>query len=475
MGMNPQQVRVIPVHRQRIANHVPLEMPKSRVCAYCRVSNEEGQLASFELQVSHYEQFIKGNERWDYAGVYADYGKSGTSTRGRTDFMRMIEDCRLGRIDLIITKSVTRFARNTLDCLEHVRELKALVPQVGVYFEREKIHTLDPKNELLLTILSSLAQEEARNISENTKWSIQKNFQAGKPRLPTKFLLGYDKDDKGNLVINQAEAKTVRRVFREYMEGKGAKLIAKELKAEGIIGGRGKATWGKSSILHMLKNERYCGDVLMQKVFSVDYLTHKCKENKGQLPQYYIENHHPAIIPRAEWDAVQAELKRRYEMSITRDKNCRQGYSSVSVLSNRLFCGHCGQPLNRCSMGLYQDGKRQRQPAWRCRATSKKARKRGGYEPCKAKTQQERRLKNAFIAMLADLGENMDLQTSNGKHDSLVGTINAIQNYGEFKDEYFQELVEKALVYDNGQIDYVLKNGLIRTVFMSNDIRKTTQ
>jgi len=212
----------------------------------------------------------------------------------------MIDDCKRGKIDRIITKSISRFARNTLDCLGYIRELKMLNPPVGIYFEKEKLDTLDPKNELLLTILSSLAQEESRSTSENIKWSIQKRFQAGKARCPTQFLIGYDKDEYGNMVIDEEEAKIVRRIFREYMAGKGAKLIANELKEEGVPSGRGGSNWGKTSILHMLKNEKYCGDVLMQKNITVDFLTHKQIENKGQMPQYYIENHHPAIIPKEE-------------------------------------------------------------------------------------------------------------------------------------------------------------------------------
>jgi site-specific DNA recombinase len=475
MADNQMKVLRIPVHRQRIANNMPINLTRKRVCAYCRVSNDEyGQISSFDLQVKYYTDFITSNSRWEFAGVYADYGKSGTSTKKRTEFMHMIEDCRRGKIDLILTKSVTRFARNTLDCMNYVRELRGLMPPVGIYFEKEKINTLDQKNEILLTILSSLAQEEARNISENVKWGIQKRFQAGKPRCPTNFLLGYDKDEHGNLIINAEEAVTVHRVFREYMEGKGAKLIAQELKADGIISGRGKVTWGKSSILHMLKNERYCGDVLMQKIFTVDFLTHKTKENKGQLPQYYIENHHPAIIPKDEWNEVQTEINRRHQLVATKDCSIRQGYSSVSVMSNRLFCGNCGQPLNRYSVGLKKDGKMERFPAWRCRATSKKSRIKAGCELCSPKTQQERKLKDAFMVMLVALKETKCELEVKDNNASLVRIIDSLHDNPEFKDEYFRELVVKGTVYDDGKVDYVFKNGLACTAFIENDSRLHT-
>lgn len=285
MKDNQEKVVQISVHRQRISDNMSPNASKKRVCAYCRVStDEEGQLSSFELQSVYYKKLIESNPNWYFAGIYADCGKSGTSTGERSEFLKMINDCKNGKIDLIFTKSISRFARNTIDCLEHIRQLKSLKPPVGVYFEKEKLHTLDSKNELILTILSTIAQEESRNLSENVKWGIRKRFQEGLPRCPVNFLLGYDKDEHGNLIINEQEAQTVRRVYREYMKGKGMKLIASELKSEGIITGRGTVNWGKSSVMHMLRNEKYCGDVLMQKSYKVDFMTNKQKENKGQLP-----------------------------------------------------------------------------------------------------------------------------------------------------------------------------------------------
>ncbi len=472
MEENQMKVVSIPVHRQRIANRLTPNAAKKRVCAYYRVStDEDGQVSSYELQVEHYEQFIKSNRNWEFAGVYADHGRSGTSTEKRTDFMRMIEACRRGEIDRIVTKSISRFARNTLDCLNYVRELKALVPPVGIYFEKEKIDTLDSKNEVLLTILSSLAQEEARSTSENLKWSIQKRFQAGLARCPTNFLLGYDKDEHGNLVINEEEAKTVRRVFQEYMQGKGSRLIAAELKSEGVITGRGTVNWGKNSVIHMLKNEKYCGDVLMQKNYTVDYLTHKQKENKGQLPQYYIENHHPAIIPRDEWNAVQAEIKRRHEIATTEDRLIRQGYSSVSVMSNHFFCGHCGQPVIRASTTLKSGGKNEKISVWRCRATSSKSRKKSGCEPCYAKRQQEPKLKEAFMEMLRELKKNRKAIDSIDEHQDLTRILESLDDHSEFKDEYFRELVDRGDFYDEGKVEYTFKSGFTCTSYLKLDRR----
>lgn len=466
LGKSNKVVRIPPVGHY--GHGFETKKPRAkRVCAYCRVStNEDAQLSSYDLQVQHYTHFISSNPEWEYAGVYADYAKSGTSTEKRTEFLRMIEDCKRQRIDQVITKSISRFARNTLDCLNYVRQLQSLRPPVGIYFEKENINTLDAQGELLLTILSSIAQEEARSISENSKWSIRKRFQAGKPRCPTKFLLGYDKDKDGNLMINEQEAKTVQRVYRDYMEGKGAKLIAAELKAEGFLTARGTINWGKTSILNMLRNERYCGDVLMQKSYTVDFLNHKQKPNKGQVTQYYIENHHPAIIPREEWDAVQAEIKRRHQIVAVTDPGLRQGYSSTSVISNHLFCGHCGQPLIRHTATLRSGGKNERIPVWRCRATWKKSRIKAGCEQCHAKRQQEPKIKAAFMEMLIRLKEQraeLGLQGGNGE---LKGILDSLDDRLEFKDEYFRLLVERGMVYDEGKIEYSLKSGLVCTSYL---------
>jgi len=342
---------------------------------------------------------------------------------------------------------------------------------VGIYFEKENINTLDSKSELLLTLLSSLAQDEARNISENMKWSIQKRFQAGKARCPTTFLLGYVQDKNGKLIINEKEAETVRRVYREYREGKGTKLIASELKSEEVISGRGSVNWGKSSILHMLNNEKYCGDVLMQKHFTVDFLTHKQKKNKGELPQYFIENHHPAIIPRDEWKAVQAEVRRRHEIASTKDRNIRQGYSDVSVISNHLFCGHCGQPVTRDSAILTSGGKEEKISVWRCRATSIKSRRRGGYERCSAKRQQDLKVKEAFMEMLLKMKKNQLESSLSEDNESLIKILNSLEDSAEFRDEYFRELVDRGVVYDEGKIEYTFKCGFNCTSYIKLDKR----
>lgn len=221
----------------------------------------------------------------------------------------MIRDCEAGKLDMIITKSISRFARNTLDCLNYVRSLKEL--GIGVIFEKENINTLDSKGEVLLTILSSLAQDESRSISENSTWGIRRRFEQGKVHINHTKFMGYDKDEKGNLVINEEQAKIVRRIYKDYLDGKGPNRIAKELENDGVKTWNGKTKWYTSTIKSMLTNEKYKGDALLQKTYTVDFLTKKRVKNDGEVPQYYVKESHPAIIEREIWEAVQLEMQRR--------------------------------------------------------------------------------------------------------------------------------------------------------------------
>ena len=266
-------------------------------------------MSSFEAQVSYYTNFIERNPDFECAGIYADEGISGTNTKKREQFNRMIEDCKAGKIDGIITKSISRFARNTLDCLNYVRQLKDL--GIGVTFEKENIFTLDSKGEVLLSILSSLAQDESRSISENSTWGIRRRFEQGRLFINTTKFLGYDKDKNGNLVINEKQAKIVRRIYKEFLDGKGANRIARDLEKDRVPNWHGKAKWYENSIRGILTNEKYKGDALLQKTYTVDFLNKKREENTGQVPQYYVEDSHPAIIDKEMWEAAQLEMERR--------------------------------------------------------------------------------------------------------------------------------------------------------------------
>jgi site-specific DNA recombinase len=271
---------------------MPIDSPrKRRVAAYARVSTDsEEQATSYEAQVDYYTNYIKNRKDWDFVRVYADEGITGTNTKDRVEFKAMINDALDGKIDLIITKSVSRFARNTVDTLTTVRKLKE--KNIEVWFEKENIQTLDSKGELLITIMSSLAQEESRSISENCTWGQRKRFADGKVTVPFSRFLGYDRGEDGNLIINPEEAKSVKLLYALFLEGRSCYGVAKELTARGIKTPGGKDKWSAQSVKSILTNEKYKGDALLQKSFTVDFLTKKKKKNEGEIPQYYVKNNH---------------------------------------------------------------------------------------------------------------------------------------------------------------------------------------
>ncbi len=415
LGSTPltSNVQFIPARRRDNANLRSNEITKKRVCAYCRVSTEEeSQATSYELQVSHYTEFIKKNSAWEFVGIFADEGISGTSVKKRLQFQKMIQECLDGKIDYIITKSISRFARNTLDCLTYVRELKNLERPVGIYFEKENIDTLDSKSELILTILSSVAQDESRSISENTKWGVQKRFQQGKAHCPTTYFMGYDTDENGKLVINEDEAKIIRRIYKEFIGGKGSEVIARGLMEDKVVTVRGNFTWTSDRIIKILKNEKYCGDILMQKSITVDFLTHRRIINKGHEQQYFIADHHPAIIPKEEWYAVQQELRRRYQMFHDPDNKYRQAYSGKCVFSNKFFCAECGRPVARRRLTSQRNGEKYLFSAWQCKVASGHDK---DFKGCRARYIRESSLEAAFMKMLYELKKNRDEAVAEAK------------------------------------------------------------
>ncbi|MBQ2656560.1 MAG: recombinase family protein [Erysipelotrichaceae bacterium] len=287
----------------------PNNKPKLKVAAYCRVSTlEDAQAGSFELQIQHFQQMISDNPEWEDVGIYADEGKSGTNMKKRPEFQRMIEDCKQGKIDLILTKSVSRFARNTMDCLRVVRELKALSPPVGVYFEDVSLNTIEAKNEFTLGVMSLVAQGESEAKSAAITWSVIERFRNGIPILSTTYLLGYDKDRFGKMVIVEEEAEVVRYIYNSFIDGQTTREIADNLTQAHIPSVKGNEMWSVGTVRNILKNEKYCGDVLMQKTYTVDCFSHRSVRNKGERPQYRLKNNHPAIIPREKWDKVQELL-----------------------------------------------------------------------------------------------------------------------------------------------------------------------
>ena len=311
-------------------------IPLTRVAAYARVSSgKDAMLHSLSAQVSYYSDLIQKNEGWLYVGVYSDEALTGTK-EDRSGFQRMLADCRAGKIDLVLTKSISRFARNTVTLLKTVRELKRI--GVDVFFEEQNIHTMSAEGELMLTILASYAQEESLSASENQKWRVKRNFEAGKPWNCT--MLGYRHKD-GVLTVVPEEAEVVRRIFSDYLGGMGIEAIAKELNASGIPT-RKNGIWCKSGVSRILRNEAYTGGLLLQKTFRENHLTKRTIVNSGELPMYQVEDSHEAIIDKGTFDAVQAEMERRAEKH-THPGTVPQTYPFTGMLT----CGICGKHYRR--------------------------------------------------------------------------------------------------------------------------------
>ena len=328
-----RSVTVIPASIHRFSE-VPLATAEKRkVAAYARVSTDnEDQKTSYAAQVDYYTNYIRSRSDWEFAGMYSDEGVTGTSMKKREGFTRMVQDALDGKIQLIVTKSVSRFARNTVDSLTTIRKLKE--HGVEVYFEKESIWTFQARGEILLTILSSLSQEEARSISENVTWGLRKKFADGKFSVGYSHFLGDDKGEDGNLAINEEQAKIVRLIFQLFLEGMTAGRIAKELTARHILTVMGKEKWNTKTIKGILSNEKYMGCARIQKTFTPDFLTKKAVKNCGQVPSYFVEQSHPAIIDPAVFEMVQREIKWRTQEG--------RSYSGVSIFSGKIRCGECG-------------------------------------------------------------------------------------------------------------------------------------
>lgn len=359
----PKSVRIIPP-KPEFSGENRIDIRPKRVAAYCRVSTDkEQQEHSFETQKEMYTEMIMMKPNWQMAGIYADEGITGTIAKKRPDFMRMIEDCRKGKIDLIITKSVSRFSRNNLDCLLYVRELKEM--GIPIIFEKEGINTLQVSSELLITLFSGLSQAESESISMNVKIGKRQSLKNGNVPFSYKSFLGYSKGADGKPEIDEEQAVIIRRIFAEYLAGKSLLDIAKGLTADEIPTARGKTNWSSARVQSILTNEKYKGDALLQKTYVVDCISKKSKKNKGELPMYYVENNHPAIIERTVFDRVQEEISRRNSKKKVKQIGTKTElgkYSSKYALSEILYCGNCGTPYRRCTWS--KNGKKK--IVWRC-------------------------------------------------------------------------------------------------------------
>lgn len=357
------------------------QVAKRKVAAYARVSTDsDEQYTSYDAQVTYYTNFIKGKPNWEFVKVYADEGISGTSTKRRDEFKEMIESALNGKIDLIITKSISRFARNTLDTISITRQLKA--KGIEVYFEKENLWSLDDKTEFLLTIMASIAQEESRSISQNITIGKRWGMKEGKVSFAYKNFLGYKKVD-GKIVIDETQGETVRLIYMMFLkEGKTCTGIAEFLKSEGIPTPSGKScNWTKNTVYSILTNEKYKGDALLQKKYTADYLEHRVVPNNGELPQYYVENNHPAIIEREVWEMVQTEMMRRSMLGAA--------YSGNSIFASKLICGDCGKPYGKKK---WHSTSKYAKEIYRCNAKYNK-----GQTQCQTPNLTEEDIKSRFI------------------------------------------------------------------------------
>lgn len=403
-----------------------------KVAAYCRVSTDNlDQANSLESQQRYFNEYIRRNPLWGLYEIYVDEGISGTSTKKRASFNRMIEDAKNKKFDLIITKEISRFARNTLDSIGYTRELKRY--GIGVIFLNDNINTLDPDAELRLTIMSSIAQEESRKTSERVKWGQRRMMEQGV--VFGRDMLGYDVRD-GKLYINEEGAKTVRLIFHKYLvEGKGTHIIAKELRKEGIKTSTYMKDWSYTVILRVLKNEKYCGDLVQQKTYTPDYLSHSKKYNKGEVEYVTIRNHHKPIIPRETFEATQREIERRHNLH-----GAKNGFANRYALSGKIICGECGGTFvhrsKKSSNGKVNE-------SWACVKSQKYGNEKivnGEVVGCSNVTINEKDIRGILQYVLADA-----LTDRKQILDSILSTVSEVLKSDHSKDNtaYFENEIEK--------------------------------
>jgi len=362
--LQPQEKQIIVIPANPLVAQNRTFPRQLRAAAYCRVStDQEEQLTSYEAQVAYYTDKIMSNPEWTLAGIFADEGITGTSVKKRTNFLRMIRLCRKGKIDIILTKSISRFARNTVDCLNYIRELKEL--GIAVIFENENINTMKADTEIIITMLAGFAQAQSESISQNVRWGKRQAFKSGKVSFQYSRIYGYERGENDKPRVIPEQAAVVRRIFQSYLAGSSVPDIKRMLEAEGIAAAGGKPQWSVSALQYMLRNEKYCGDALLQKTFVENCISKKTRKNNGELPKYLVQNHHEAIIDRTLFEKVQAEIARRAGKRKVSDKTSKTGQSKYSgryALTELLICGNCGTPYKRVTWS--KRGKKK--IVWRC-------------------------------------------------------------------------------------------------------------
>ena len=428
-----KRVTQIPATLNRFTSAPVYSAAKRKVAGYARVStDQEEQQSSYEAQMDYYRTYITSRSDWEFVGMYSDEGITATNTKHRDGFNSMIEDALAGKINLIITKSISRFARNTVDSLTTVRKLKD--KGVEIFFEKENIWTLDSKGELLITIMSSLAQEESRSISENTTWGKRKSFADGKASVAFTHFLGYDK----GFAIIEEEADTVRLIYKLFLSGLSLYAITKELERRGRKTPFGGDSWCISTVKSILTNEKYKGDALLQKEYTVDFLQKKRKKNEGEIPQFYVEGHHDPIIQPETFKLVQAELLKR--------SGDGKKYSGVSVFASKIRCGECG---GWYGSKVWHSTDKYRKVIYRCNRKYKGGNRCG--TPHLTEEEIKRLFLNALNAMLAEKEEVI------GNLEMLRQTVSNTAALTEERERVTQETAAieeelRALIAENARV-----------------------
>ena len=448
--------RIIVIQPNRKASKSTASRTKLRVAAYCRVSTEEEeQQGSFEIQKEFYTSKINSTPEWQLAGIYADDGISGVHTKKRDGFNQMIQDCKKHKIDLILTKSISRFARNTVDSIQYVRMLKQF--GVTVIFEKENINTSTMNSEMLLTVLSAFAQAESESISQNISRGKRMGFSHGRFSFPYAQMLGYRKGADGQPEIIPEQAELIRMIYTSYLHGDSLQTIKSKVEAGGYKTVRGNTTWSTQALLRILQNEKYCGDVLLQKTFTDNVLTGGPKKNTGQLPQYYIENNHEGIVTKQMYREVQAEIARRNSKSCANQRKKKRGrYNSKYALSERLYCGECGSPYKRVTWNIHG----RKEIVWRCvnRVTY-------GTKFChNSPSVQEEALHQTLLRAIQNLTDNyteeVAMQINGILHDLQGGTteLEKLQQKLADSQQEFDRLLDMSLECDASFLDEKLKH-----------------
>ena len=419
---------------------------KLRVAAYCRVSTEEEeQQGSFEIQKLYYTEKINSTPEWEIAGIYADDGISGVHTKKRDGFNQMIQDCKKRKIDLILTKSISRFARNTLDSIQYVRILKQM--GIAVVFEKENINTATMNSEMILTVLSAFAQAESESISQNVARGKRMGYKHGKFAFPYGRIIGYRKEADGKPEIIPEQAEIIRLIFNSYLQGDSLQSIKAKLETAGALTARGNTAWSAQSIQRILQNEKYCGDVLLQKTFTEDVLTGVHKKNTGQLPQYYIENYHDGIVSKQMFREVQTEIARRNSKSAANQRKRRRGrYNSKYALSERLVCRDCGSPYKRVTWNIHG----RKQIVWRCVNRIEYGTKFCGNSPSIPEEELHRAILKAVQDLAANFTDEVAAQINGILHSIQTGeSIKPnLQEQLEQTQQEFDRLLEMSLDFD---------------------------